>query len=515
MGTNISGDLPYVDITNQLAPFDTPNSQKDAMGYPVAGVSGTSSTDVGFVLPSGPYKISYRGNGSVQVSGIGRLAGAWQNVSGEQRNILNITGTPGAFGHPLVVAINNGPGQSVQDIHIFYPSFDYGTARIFMPGFVSLLRPFRSLRFMDWMRGDAVAQLTEWSQAPKVAGFGKSSFGESYANIVALVNETGKDAWVNIPPNATDDFVRRFADFMRDGLDFSRIQQMRDSQGFSTPFRLIVEYGNEVWTPGSTDYNALLAIASANPQRFDGNYTGTYGPSWMAQITALMRVGQAQADRVVQIANIFRQEFSTIGRSDTIAPVLGGWALGAVFSDVGLRFIQNHYGDPRNYITYVAIGPYFAPDDSQTANLDTLFAGASQSIQAMDGTFQDFRRLIDEYGIGIAAYEGGQTLTGAINLHVKHVAQYDRRMYSAYIELFTLWKRDFGEALFNHYSLTNIPGLPEDSYRYGFWGSIDSALDDPTSCGQNLTQLSGSESIGNLLDRFCPKYQALQEQVPL
>jgi hypothetical protein len=58
LGVNVAGDLPWTDITHQLAPFDTAAAQRDANGYPIAGASGTSNTDIGFVLASGTYKIS-------------------------------------------------------------------------------------------------------------------------------------------------------------------------------------------------------------------------------------------------------------------------------------------------------------------------------------------------------------------------------------------------------------------------------------------------------------------------
>src|SRR5450432_2111502 len=73
LGTNVSADLSRVDITYQLQPFDTQTSQKDPNGYPVAGVAGTSSTDIGFVLTTGTYKIAYQGTGTLAVSGIGKL----------------------------------------------------------------------------------------------------------------------------------------------------------------------------------------------------------------------------------------------------------------------------------------------------------------------------------------------------------------------------------------------------------------------------------------------------------
>ncbi len=512
MGTNISADIPFVDVTNILWPFDLPSNQRDAQGYPLPGISGVSETDVGATLPSGTYKISYRGSGSVQIWGIGSLAGPWQNVNGEQRNLVTIVGTPGQFGGVLDIGIHNEPGQSVHDLHLLYPGFDYGTTQIFMPGLLAILHPFRSIRFMDWMLWDA--ELSEWSQAPVMPGFGLSPQGQYYQYILALVNETGKDVWLNIPPHATDNFVRQLADFFRDGLDFQRIQRVRDGQGFSAPFQLMLEYANEVWSSESTGWPVLLATANSNPQLFDGHYTGTYGPAWMAQFTDLMKVGQAEADRMVQIGNIFRQEFSAVGKREIIAPVLAGWALGACYSDVGLRFIRDHYGEPRQYITYISIAPYFYPEESETGDLDRLFASARQNIQQLDGAFPDFRSLADGYGIQMSAYEGGQSIDGINNLSVKHLAQYDRRMYSAYLDYLALWNRHFGEALFNHFNLTGVPGIPEEYFQYGFWGSIDSVLDNPNTCGQNLPELGGNENIGDLRDRYCPKYQALLEQAP-
>ena len=88
VGTNIAADLPRVDVTYQLSPFDTAAAQLDASGYPVAGASGKSSTDIGFVLPTGTYNLSFRGTGTLAVSGIGKLGGAWQTVNGEQRNTV-------------------------------------------------------------------------------------------------------------------------------------------------------------------------------------------------------------------------------------------------------------------------------------------------------------------------------------------------------------------------------------------------------------------------------------------
>ena len=512
LGTNVAADLPRVDVAQQLSPFDTAASSKDENGYPVAGASGKSSTDIGFIFPTGTYKISFKGNGTLQVSGIGALAGAWTTVGDEQRNTLQITGTPGEFGHFLTLQITNAPGQSVHDVHIVFPGFDFDTKEVFLPEFLRLLKPFRALRFMEWENING-STLTTWAERPKAASFGASPFGMPWEHIVELVNQTGKDCWIAIPEHANDEFVAQLAHFVASQLDFARIEAARTSQGFKSPFRLILENSNETWNNGFSVYGTFLAAAKADPSRYDGKYAGKYGPDWMSGNADLMKVGQYEADRLVKAAEVFRKELSAIGKADVVAPVLSGWAIGAVYSDVALRFIRDHYGEPSKYITYVATAPYFGPEDKDTGALPALFSATNANIDSMDATFQDFAKLVKEYGLQMAAYEGGQGLSGNTNLTIKHLAQHDQRMYDAYNRYFALWKKNFGDSLFMHFDLTGVAGLPEFIYQYGFWGSIVSVMEDPAKCSSSLPTLTGAESVSDVV-HHCPKYRALMEQVP-
>jgi len=86
-------------------------------------------------------------------------------------------------------------------------------------------------------------------------------------------------------------------------------------------------------------------------------------------------------------------------------------------------------------------------------------------------------------------------------------------MYDAYKSYLTLWKKDFGTSLFMHFNLTGDPGLPENIYQYGFWGSIIGVMEDTTMCEPNLPTLTGTESIASVV-HHCPKYRALSETVP-
>jgi hypothetical protein len=513
MGTNINADLPFADVTRMMSGFNTAAAQLDTDGYPVAGASGTSSTDLGFLLPSGTYDISFVGTGSLTVSGIGATAGTWKTVSGEQRTTVSITGTSGAFGNFLTLTVTNTGTETVGAIHLYLPGIDYDATEPFNPAFLATLTPFRAMRFMEWEDING-SKLVDWTDRPTASHFGASSFGQPYELIAALINETGKDGWINVPESASSAFITAFATFMATNLDFTRIAAARAAAGFPTPFQLIVENSNETWNTGFTAYNTFLAAANANATKYTGTYTGTYGPSWMSGNSDLMKVGQYEADRLVSIGNAFKTAFKPGGHDDAIAPVLSGWALGAVYSDEGLQFIKANYGDPKDYVAYVALAPYFATaDDSTTGSLTTLFPALQTNITSMDMALQGFEQLGTQYGVAIAAYEGGQGITGTTNETIKHLAQFDERMYETYTQYFDFWKQHFGASLFMHFDLAGDPGLPENIYQYGFWGSLPGVGEDLTTCGQGLPTLTGTETVASVM-QYCPKYKALTDRVP-
>jgi hypothetical protein len=513
VGTNVDADLPYADITYMLSAFNTAAAQLDANGYPVAGASGQSQTDLGFELPTGTYDISFVGAGTLAVSGIGALMGSWQTVNGEQRAQIKVTGTPGSFGNFLTLNVTNGASQTVTNIHIYLPGIDYDATNPFNPSFLSALTPFRAMRFMGWMQTNN-SKLANWADRPAAASFGASPYGVPYELIAELANQTGKDTWINVPEAATSSFITSFAAFMAQDLDFTRIAAARQAAGFTTPYQLILENSNETWNTGFSAYNTFLTAANANPTRYPGTYAGTYGPSWMTSDADLMKVGQYEADRLVTIAQAFQQALQAGGHADAVAPVLSGWALGAGYSDDGLTFIQTNYGTPSQYVKYVALAPYFATaDDTTTGSLSTIFPAMVTNIMSMSSAMQGFAMLNKQYSVDIAAYEGGQSLSGTTNETIKHLAQFDVRMEQTYQTYLSFWQQSFGNALFMHFNLASTPGLPENIYQYGFWGSLPGVDEDLTTCGQNLPTLTGTETVSSLLG-YCPKYAALAAHVP-
>jgi len=165
-------------------------------------------------------------------------------------------------------------------------------------------------------------------------------------------------------------------------------------------------------------------------------------------------------------------------------------------------------------VRYVASAPYFGAEDASTGSLDALLKALAANIDAMEPTFKDFAKLVAEYGIAMTAYEGGQGLNGTTNQPLKHLAQHDQRMYDAYTRYLALWKKSLGDALFMHFDLAGVPGIPENIFQYGCWGSIGGVLEDPAVCAPSLPTLAGTETIASVV-HHCPKYRALMETVPV
>lgn len=506
VGTNVSADLWAADFGRQLNGFD---GTLDANGLPASGQSGTSQTDVGFLFPTGAYELRWVGSGAVSVGGIGDLHDV-VDAGDVHRGTVDLINTPGVFGQLLTITINNGPGQSVTSLQLIPPGVDPTAS--FYPPFLAALAPFRALRFMDWEATNG-STLVSWADRPTTARFGAQD-GVPYELILELINLTGKDAWLTVPEKVDDDFIDQMAQFFAQGLDFARIQKARDAAGFTTPFRLYVENSNETWNGGFSAFGTFLALANADPARYTGMTRAVYGPDFMNQNADLMKVGQYTADRLVKLGNAFKAAFKAIGRDDAIAPVLAGWALGPALSDVGLQFILTNHGDPKTFVAAVAQAPYFGPpNDDFTADLPSMFTAIDADIAGKADTYAQFAALATEYGIPIVAYEGGQGISGATNLPLKHLAQHDARMYTAYTNYLALWKQHFGADLFMHFSLAGSPGIPESFFQYGYWGSLEGIGLDLATCGDNLPTLSGGEAIATVAGN-CPKYRALAEQVP-
>lgn len=178
---------------------------------------------------AGRYVLRFEGDGIVEVGGLA------QNVR-YGPNEVRFDFAPGEG--MVIIRIQRsdrrGTGDHVRNITVMREDLvaRHEAGDLFRPGFVEALSGYDLLRFMDWMETNH-SEISEWSDRPRVEDYTWSRRGVPLEVMLALAERTGADPWFTLPHLADDDYIRRFAEAVRDGL----------APGLTAH----VELSNEVW----------------------------------------------------------------------------------------------------------------------------------------------------------------------------------------------------------------------------------------------------------------------------
>jgi hypothetical protein len=501
--TYYSSEQPLLDIfkedsgwiTQTNSTFDTLEESKidlDANGWPQSlGGSGGQSvtyTKLGILLerqgypnyPAGQYVVLYDGQGTLNYS-----FDAVKNValSTTGRDVLDVT-TPSGSGI-LITLTATDPGHTgnyVRNIRLVKASNEslLNSGELFNPTFVNLIRPFSTLRFMDWGKTNSATAYSS-GNPPIVSNSGNwadrttSSYafwgapnGVPVETMVALLNKTGANGWFNMPVTATDNYLTQYATLVHNTLT-----------GNKTAY---IEYSNELWNGAFTAnaYAAQQGEALWPTALSSGNSAYNIGLNWYAMRTAQMcdiwkSVWGADAGRVVCVMG--SQAANTTITNTVLACAL--WS--------GAPCATNHG------IGAVAIAPYFGytVPDSWTSDPDgglgKLFTEINSGGLAPGGYAGGMiaqavswiapqKTIANSYGLDLVAYEGGQTLVDqndATTTTLYVAANRDARMGTATASYMQAMQ-SAGLRVFNYF---NDAG---DYSKYGMWGSMESILSTST-----------------------------------
>lgn len=350
-----------------------------------------------------------------------------------------------------------------------YRSFEHSyQQRIFHPLFLSDMAPFRTLRFMQFL-STIDNPTAHWGQRPQLtdASWGLSG-GSPLELALQMANQLYAEPWLNIPVRVDNNYLRQYARLVKAQLD--------------PDINFYLEFGNEVWN-------------NAWPYIMDGDYLQEQGrrqwPDTQAQ-NIEYRLNY-YALRAAQSCAIFKQEFA--GQADRIKCVMGGQTGVPWISEQMLTcpMVQQSGGQAcATEMDVLAVGSYFAGymaderylnilkgwSDEGERGLNKLFAEMHQGQlynltynpnepdwwQApADGALGSAARdieaslmLANQYGLMLAAYEGGQHLSYAgyiadgreqINQQLFLPANRDPRMAQLYTQHLDNWRAS-GAGLF-------------------------------------------------------------------
>jgi hypothetical protein len=470
MGINLadiadySASIPFVDIFHSARPFSQ-DLDLDEKGWVRSLENGqTADTylnwDIKGHYPSGIYTVLYDGKGTIRY---GSAAKAVSHQDGQDQ--ISVNANKG--GIQLSITATN-PEDYIRNIRVIMPggvcdnapftavktesnckdsnfiSFkENSTRRIFNPALLNFLQPFKVLRFMDMMKTNN-SKISSWEdRTPWDAASWAGESGAPIEVMVYLANQLHADPWFNMPHLADDDYVRHFAEYVKENLH--------------PDLKVYIEYSNEVW----------------NSQFEQAGYVNEQGEKLNLD-PDLWQAGQRfYSQRSVEIFTIWENVFEG---SDNLVRILATQAANAYFAD----FVLSH-NDAYKHTDALAIAPYFG------AYLGLAKAHASK--ESVAGLFHRIRKTalpeaIDwmkknaaaakKHNVDLIAYEGGQHLTGVIgeenNERLSKLfdrANRNTQMQSTHDRYFDAWRKANGK-LFVYFS---APGIYS---KWGRWGITES-----------------------------------------
>ncbi len=412
--------------------------------------------------PRGRYTILYEGQGELDVWNAARI------VSRDAGKIvIDVDPSKGGF-HLKLLATN--PADYVRSIRVVMPGFEdtYGSDP-FHPVFLRRWQGVACLRFMDWMHTNG-SKISRWSERPTPSDATYTDKGVALEVMIDLCNRLDADAWFCMPHLADDDYVRRFAQMVRQQLDPER--------------KVYVEYSNEVW-------NGMFAQSRWAGEQ--GIRLGFADKSWEA-------AWRFTAYRSVQIFKIWEEVF---GGRQRLIRVLPTQAANPYVSE---RVVE--FQDAFKHADALAVAPYISCNvprqgEGLTASevegwtVDQLLDHVEKKSlpQAIDWIGRQ-KQVADKYGLKLIAYEGGQHLVGVGGgennqkmTALFHAANAHPRMGRIYRQYYQAWTAAGGD-LFCYFSSAGRWS------KWGSWGILQYYDDDPLESPKFMATMRWARQCG-------------------
>jgi hypothetical protein len=317
------------------------------------------------------------------------------------------------------------------------------TGSAFDQSFVNAVKGYQIFRFMGWVpevidnSGIQTAFPTPtitWAKRNKPGdGDYLGSDGVPVELMVALANQANVDPWFSLPWNADDDYITKFATYVRDNLAPGR--------------RAYIENSNEVW---NWSYPVThQAYAEAVAEGLPGN--------------AYQQVLERYAEKTQHVMQIWSNVFA--GQTNRIVRV-------AAFQNAQPTYVDSTlaYNNFASSVDAVATAPYWAfmQNDYTGQSLDTIMntilpANISDTLALAAQN----KATAQKYGLRYIAYEAGQHVVLPNNLDLLAQIERDPRMYDLYKSYINGWNsKAGGDSLI----LTN---LQSPIGAWGAWGLVE------------------------------------------
>ena len=405
---------------------------------------------------AGRYVLRHAGRGKIEVSGRGREVA---RAPGE----IRFDYAPGPGGVEISVSAIDAQ-DPLRGITVVREDLlpQAAAGALFNPDWLARVSGLRLLRFMDWMRTNgATARL--WADRPRPSDQ-RWTQGVPVEVMTRLANEIGADPWVTLPHLADDDYVRRFADYMRDHLD--------------PRLKLHAEWSNEIWNFSFGQSHWALAEARS---RWGEDAPGD---AWM----------QLSGHRAAQVADIFAESFGAQAEARLVRvfATQTGWpGLEAAALEAPLAVAQGARPPAQSFDAYAVTG-YFghdvAADEDLAALRDRIASGTARQValetlradiaDLSDRLWPHHARVAAQHGLRLVMYEAGPHLVAgpegredeAVTAFLTELSHAPET--AALIDALMAGWRDVGGTQPTAYLDVSMPS------RWGSWGALRHLDDD-------------------------------------
>lgn len=431
---------------------DVPSTALDANGW-VKSVPAGYQVMRGLSVPlaGGNFVCRYQGNGALNVSGA---------------PVSNVTTSAGMTRFTLATTYPNPQGAALSyavDPTNYIRNIDCreanaSTTDTLPPEFASALAVFKTIRFMKWQTATEGNWPVTWATRNKPGdGDYTQNDGVPVEVMVQTANQAGADLWVTVPWNADNDYITRFATYVRDNLAPGR--------------QVYVEVSNEVWNNGYpvSAQAAKEATAESLPSV---SGTGTGGSL------------ERYAEKTEQVMAIWSAVFS--GQSSRLVRVASWQHVSPYFSDLLLKYMNLSQS-----VDALATAPYFGYEATDAMSVDQIMAALPAELTAAVSLGVQQKVIAQKYGLRYITYEAGQSVVLPNDVALEQQVERDPRMYDIYRQFITSWQTQIGDRL-------NLFALEGGISKYGGWGLSE-------YIGQPISQTPKLRAVYDFLGISAPR----------
>lgn len=509
------GDRLYADIISMSRDF---KSGTDANSTTLAPVDADEwpMSDFSFYVWAGldqmhgTYALSFKGQGTVG-SNIGNIPVSYDSTTNTSTGTFQYMSKVSDF---LALSFSStkrtrssASGSGVTSIKLMRPitpggAQSYSPSILFNNPLKALIAKFSVIRFMDFLGTNASAQvnwsdrpLPSWASFQRNPGglYGWEGIGGPWEHVIMLANETGKDAWINMPVRATDAYVRNVALMFAYGSDgvnpYTEPQASPVYPPLNSNLKVYVEYSNELWNFGGAFTQSrdncqaasdeLVSTSGSSPLNWDRVWNNaTYGNAGWNWSMCWRNISK----RGVEISSIFRSVFGDSAMMSRVRPVLmsqlgnsgaslfgGTQMMLSYYNNMAGNFVATPHSP--SYYFYGAGGSgYYNPTPS-VSTLDELFADPGMTPAGFTPLLQADAKFVAAMGLKRVAYEGGPSFDNTGNTTrdaISAQAVKDPRLAATMVNMHDAWSNNDGE-LFSYYSATG-------DHQWGFTSDIYNLL---------------------------------------